>query len=106
MTDSGHEEKRKDDRITKRNGFTSTLIHFPWLERFMNRLTLSRLLGPEFLPALPRTIPMTAQHVLVPLRRVFETVIAEIAPVRGCTSAGKFNRRMCGIKRETYWVLR
>jgi len=86
--------------------FTGTCCHFPWLEGFMSRLTLSRLLGPEFLPALPWTITMTAQHVLVPLRGVLETVVAEIAPVRGRTSAGKFNTRMCGIKHETYWVLR
>jgi hypothetical protein len=72
----------------------------------MSRLTLSRLLGPEFLPALPWTIPMTTQHVLVPLRGVFKTVVAEIAPVRGRTGAGKFIRRMCGIRHETYWVLR
>ena len=66
----------------------------------MSRLTLSRLLGPEFLPALPWAIPMTAQHVLVPLRGILETVVTEIAPVRSRTSAGKFNRRMCGIKYE------
>lgn len=69
----------------------------------MSRLTLSRLLGPEFLPALPWTIPMTAQHMLVPLRGILETLFTEIAPVRGRTSARKFNGRMYGIKKhETY----
>ena len=73
----------------------------------MSRLALSRLLGPEFLLALPWTIPMTTQHVLVPLRRVLETLVAEIAPVGGRTSAGMFKIwRMYGIKYETYWVLR
>lgn len=73
----------------------------------MSRLALSRLLGPEFLLALPWAIPMTTQHVLVPLRGVLETLIAEIAPMGGRTSAGKFNiYKMCGIKHETYWVLR
>ena len=37
---------------------------------------------------------MTTQHVLVPLRGVLETVVAEIAPVRGRTGAGKLNKRI------------
>jgi hypothetical protein len=44
---------------------------------------------------------MTAQHVLVPLRRVFETVVAEIAPMGGRTGAGKLNGRMGGIKHDS-----
>ncbi len=72
----------------------------------MNGLTLSRLLRSEFLPALPWTIPVTAQHVLVPLRRVLETVVAEFAPMRGRSRTRKFNKRMCGVKNGTYWVLR
>jgi len=69
----------------------------------MNGLTLSRLLRPEFLPALPWTIPVTAQHMLVPLRGVFKTVFAEIAPMRGRTGMGvKMTARHVRSLRERF----
>jgi hypothetical protein len=64
MTDSryGKKETCSDDCITK-SGLHHSLVrtHFPWLERFMSRLSLNRLLlRPEFLPALSWAIPVTA----------------------------------------------